>query len=122
MNKQEMDCQIVKDIIGEYIGLDNAITKDKIAGEYMRIVNHGIATRTIRTVIRKLRLAGVPILGNSNTGYCMPASEQEGYDCVEKEIYDRARSIMALKKPMKRGIRAWFRNGQGQLSLLEKVG
>ena len=122
MNKQEMDCQIVKDIIGEYIGLDHAITKDKIAGEYMRIVNHGIATRTIREKIRTLRLSGVPILGNSNNGYCMPASEKEGYDCVEKEIYERARSIMALKKPMKRGIRNWFRNGQGQLSLLEKVG
>jgi len=108
MNKQ-IDSQVVQNIIEDYIGLNNGITKDAIAGEYMRIVGHGISTRTIREIIRKLRLRCVPILGNSRTGYSMPASEKEGNGCVEREIYDRARSIMALDKPMKRGIKIWCR-------------
>ena len=47
MNKQ-IDSQVVQNIIEDYIGLNNGITKDAIAGEYMRIVGHGISTRTIR--------------------------------------------------------------------------
>ena len=120
MNKQ-INSQIVKAIIGKYIGLDHAINKDAIAGEYMIRAGQGISTRTIRSVIRDLRLSGVPILGNSKTGYNMPASEKEGYDNVEKEIYDRAKSIMALRKPMKRAIRSWFRQAR-QMRLAERVG
>lgn len=59
----------------------------------------GLDGRTIRQRIAAERLKGIPILADNQTGYFLPATEEERKRCVQsmrhraKEIYKAARAI-----------------------------
>lgn len=61
----------------------------------------GLDERTIRQRITAERLSGVPILADNQTGYFLPATEEERRRCVQsmkhraKEIYKAAHAIEA---------------------------
>lgn len=59
----------------------------------------GIDERTVRLMIQRERLAGVPILADNQTGYYLPATQEEKQGCVRSmkhradEIKRAARAI-----------------------------
>lgn len=59
----------------------------------------GIDGRTVRLMIQRERLAGVPILADNQTGYYLPATQEEKQRCVRsmkhraEEIKRAARAI-----------------------------
>lgn len=61
----------------------------------------GLDERTIRQKITAERLKGIPILADNQTGYFLPATEEERNRCVQsmkhraKEIYKAAHAIEA---------------------------
>lgn len=54
----------------------------------------GLAERDVRRIIRRERLAGVPILADNHSGYFLPACEAERVACV-RSMRGRARQILA---------------------------
>ena len=106
MNKP-MDSQIVVDIIRERIGKENAIKSEGIIRQYYFLTGEDIIDVQVRRSVRKARLAKIPIL-SGGSGFYMPATEEEGINCVERYIEKRAKKIMALKKPMKKAIKNYF--------------
>lgn len=61
----------------------------------------GIDGRIVRLMIQRERLAGIPILADCQTGYYLPATQEEKQRCVRsmrhraKEIYKAAQAIEA---------------------------
>ena len=113
MNKP-IDSQIVVNIIRKRIGKENAIKSEAIIRQYYFLTGDDIIDVQIRQSVRKARLAKIPIL-SGGSGFYMPATEEEGFKCVDRNIDKRALKILALKKPMKKAIRDWFRK-ERQLS------
>ena len=113
MNKP-INSQIVVDIIRERIGKENAIKSEEIIRSYYFLTGEDIIDVQVRRSVRKARLAKTPIL-SGGSGFYMPATEEEGFKCVDRNIDKRARKIMALKKLMKKAIRDWCRK-ERQLS------
>lgn len=68
--------------------------------KYLRSIT-GMKGREIRRMIRAERLDGIPILADNQTGYFLPATEEERKRCVQsmrhraKEIYKAAQTIEA---------------------------
>ena len=116
MNKQ-IDSRVVVDIINKHIGKENAIKAEWIIEQYKYITNEDILDVQVRRSVRKARLAKIPIL-SGGSGFYMPATEEEGIKCVDRNIDKRALKILALKKPMKKSIKDYFRK-ERQLSLAE---
>lgn len=69
--------------ISDYLstGQENAVT--------LRLLKEitGIDGRTVRLMIQRERLAGVPILADNQTGYYLPATQEEKHRCVRSMIH-----------------------------------
>lgn len=82
-------------LISDYLsaGQENAVPL-----RYLKEVT-GIDGRTVRLMIQRERLAGVPILADNQTGYYLPATQEEKQRCVRsmkhraEEIKRAARAI-----------------------------
>lgn len=83
----------ISDFLGK--GKKNAVSLRQLR------LRTGLDERTIRQKITAERLKGIPILADNQTGYFLPATEEERRRCVQsmrhraKEIYKAARAIEA---------------------------
>lgn len=62
----------------------------------------GLDGRTVRLMIQRERLAGVPILADNQTGYFLPANEDEQQRCV-RSMKHRAGEIIKTAQAIERG-------------------
>lgn len=62
----------------------------------------GTDGRTVRLMIQRERLAGVPILADNQTGYFLPANEDEQQRCV-RSMKHRAGEIIKTAQAIERG-------------------
>lgn len=62
----------------------------------------GTDGRTVRLMIQRERLAGVPILADNQTGYFLPANEDEQQRCV-RSMKHRAGEIIKTAQEIERG-------------------
>lgn len=62
----------------------------------------GLDGRTVRLMIQRERLAGVPILADNQTGYFLPANEDDQQRCV-RSMKHRAGEIIKTAQAIERG-------------------
>lgn len=62
----------------------------------------GTDGRTVRLMIQRERLAGVPILADNQTGYFLPANEDDQQRCV-RSMKHRAGEIIKTAQAIERG-------------------
>ena len=117
MNKQVENTII--NIIRHYPTLARPINQYDIADEYMSRCNEHIAPRTVRRVIESLIEQGYPIISTPHEpgGYCWEGDKGEALACYRRLRKKGLKVLLRARRILRN-----YRNGQGQLSLLEKVG
>ena len=106
-------------IIRHYPTLARPINQYAIADEYMSRCSDHITPRTVRNVIVSLIEQGYPIISTPHEpgGYCWEGDSGEALACYRRLRKKGLKVLLRARRILRN-----YRNGQGQLSLLEKVG
>ena len=116
MNKQ-IENTIIS-IIRHYPTLARPISQYDIADEYKDRGNGKIAPRTVRRAIESLIEQGYPIISTPHEpgGYCWEGDKGEALACYRRLRKKGLKVLLRARRILRN-----YRNGQGQLSWLEKV-